>query len=154
MDHEAQKIKQHIDTEREQLGRNFDEIEHRVKKATDLQAHFDQNTGLILGAAVGGGFLLSLAFGKSSTSGSTSNRELDSQARRANVSAQSRYPISTHLRRVSETVDNIIGALVGVLSAKLHSFVSDAVPGFREQYDAIDRQRSSSVRVEHVHAKG
>ena len=54
MDQETDKIKQHIDTEREQLGRNLDEIEYRVKRATDLKGHFDKNTGWILGAAVAG----------------------------------------------------------------------------------------------------
>jgi hypothetical protein len=79
VDQETSRIKRHIDTEREQLGRNLDEIEHRVKSAADLKAHFDKNTGWILGAAVAAGFLLSFAFGKSSTSGSTSNRKSDSR---------------------------------------------------------------------------
>ena len=145
MDEETDKIVRHIDTQREQLGRNFDEIETRVKRATDFKAHFDKNTGWVLGAAVAGGFLLSFAFGKSSASGGSSNRESDSQALSANISAQPKFPVATHLRRVSDTVDRIIGGLVGVVSAKLHSFVADAVPGFREQYDAIERQRGPSV---------
>jgi hypothetical protein len=110
MDQETNRIVRHIDTEREQLGRNLDEIEHRVKSATDLKAHFDKNTGWILGAAVAGGFLLSLAFGKFSTSGSASSRESDLQARSANIAAQPEYPASTHLRRVSDNVENMIGA--------------------------------------------
>ena len=142
MDQETDKIKQHIDTEREQLGRNLDEIEYRVKRATDLKGHFDKNTGWILGAAVAGGFLLSLAFGKSSTPRSTSNRESDSQPRSANIADQPKNPLGAHFHRLSDTVENIVGGLVGVASDKLHSFVADAVPGFREQYDAIERQRS------------
>jgi hypothetical protein len=51
MDEKVDTIKRHIDAEREELGRNLDEIEYRVKSATDLKAHFDKNTGLILGAA-------------------------------------------------------------------------------------------------------
>ena len=144
MDQATNKIRQHIDTEREQLGRNLDEIGDRVKSATDLKAHFDRNTGWILGAAVAGGFLLSLACGKSSTASSIPDSARESQA--ANIAAQLPDPVSRQLRQVSDTVEDIVDGLVGVFSDKLHSFVADAVPGFREQYDAIERQRSSSVR--------
>jgi hypothetical protein len=49
--------------------------------------------------------------------------------------------LPSHLSQLSETLDNIFEGLVGVVSNKLHSFVADAVPGFGEQYDAIERQR-------------
>ncbi len=145
MDQTTGKIRQHIDSEREQLGRNLDEIEDRVKNATDIKAHFDRNTGWILGAAVAGGFLLSLACGKSSAASSSPDSSMAPRA--TNIAAQPPSPVSRHLRRVSDTVENIVDGLVGVLSDKLHSFVADAVPGFREQYDALERQgqRSSSV---------
>jgi len=133
VDEETNRIKQHIDTERSELGRNLDEIESRVKSATSVRAHFDKHTGWILGAAVAGGVLLSLAFGRSSDSGSN-----------ANTPGRPRY-LATHLRRVSNTVDDIVDGLVGVASQKLQSFVADAVPGFREQYDQAERQRSSTV---------
>ena len=68
MDEETNRIKRYIDGEREELGRNLDEIEHRVRTATDLKAHFDKNTGLFIGAAVAGGFLLSRAFRESAPS--------------------------------------------------------------------------------------
>lgn len=70
---ETHKIKQHIADERENLGRNLDEIEYRLKDATDLKAHFDRNTGFILAAAVAGGFLLSLALRKSTPVPVTNN---------------------------------------------------------------------------------
>jgi hypothetical protein len=146
VDQETNKIKRHIDTEREQLVRNLDEIEHRMKSATDLKAHFAKNTGWILGAAVAAGFLLSLAFGKSSTSGSPSSRESDLRASSANIPAQPKDPFSTHVRRVPETAENIISGLVAVVSDKLRSFVADAVPGFREQYEAIERRRGFSAK--------
>jgi hypothetical protein len=142
VDEETNRIKQHIDTERSELGRNLDEIESRVRSATSVRAHFDKHTGWILGAAVAGGVLLSLAFGRSSDSGSTSH--LESEVRNANTPGRPRY-LATHLRRVSNTVDDIVDGLVGVASQKLQSFVADAVPGFREQYDQAERQRSSTV---------
>lgn len=127
MDEETNKIRTHIDTEREELGRNLDEIEYRVKGATDFKAHFNRNTGLILGAAVAGGFLLSLAFRKSSS-----------------TAAQPTHRVTKHFHRLSETLDNIFDGLIGVASAKLQSIVGDAIPGFQAQYDAIDQQRGRS----------
>ena len=136
MDEETNKIKQHIDTEREQLGRNLDEIEHRVKSATDLKAHFDKNTGWILGAAVAGGFLLSRAFRNSSTSARSM------PVRRTESAPSSTHAaMSKHLSRVTDTVDDIFDGLAGVVADKLRSYVADVVPGFREHYAASDRQR-------------
>jgi hypothetical protein len=138
---ETDKIKQHIEDERESLSHNLDEIEYRFKDATDLKAHFDRNTGLILGAAVAGGFLLSMALGRSSRSGS-SNRPSAFTDRDATIPTRSNL-VSPHLNRLSETVDNIVGGLVGVFSDKLRSFVADAAPGFREQYDSFKHEPSS-----------
>ena len=141
MDEETNKIKQHIDLEREELGRNFDEIEYRMKRATDLKGHFDRNTGWILGAAVAGGFLLSRAFRKPRVSHDSPLRESNSVERKTNTTIQRR---PTHLNQVSETLDNIFEGLVAVASDKLRSFVAETVPGFQKQYDAIDQQRGRS----------
>lgn len=136
---ETHKIKQHIADERENLGRNLDEIEYRLKDATDLKAHFDRNTGFILAAAVAGGFLLSLALRKSTPLPVTNNRKsISGEDPTRNPGPQSHFP-STHLKQVSETVDNIVAGLVGVFSEKLRSLVADAVPGFGEQYDAVTK---------------
>jgi hypothetical protein len=139
VDEETSTIKQHIDKEREELGRNLDEIELRVKHATDFKTYFDRNTGWILGAAVAGGFLLSAIFRKSPRD--ESPWEPTSAEDNVRVT-RSRVP--THLSRVSETLDNIFAGLVGVASERLQSVVADAVPGFREQYDEVQRQRGPS----------
>jgi hypothetical protein len=145
MDEETNKIRQQIDIERDQLGRNLDEIEDRVKSATDLKAHFNKNTGLVLGAAVAGGFLLSLALRKSSRSDRTWNGESDSERERsASTATPSTRPASRHIRRVTETIDNIFEGLVAVASDKLQSVVANAVPGFQTQSDTLDRQRGRS----------
>jgi hypothetical protein len=141
VDEETSHIKNHIDTEREQLGRSLDELEYRVKDATNLKGYYDRNTVWILGAAVAGGFLLSRTLGKSSDPVDRPIRSADEINRNPSV-----QPRSSHLNRVSETLDNIFAGLVGVVSEKLHTFVADAVPGFREQYDAIERQRGRAVQ--------
>ena len=145
MDQETSKIKHHIDSERKQLGRNLDEIEDRFWNATDLKAHFDKNTGWFLGAAVAGGFLLSLAFGKPSLAAPLNEK---SNLRNDRANSPSSHLFAGHLQRVSETLDDVFDGLIAVATDKLHSFVADAVPGYREQYDAIARHgsRSSSLR--------
>ena len=141
---ETDKIKRHIENERESLSHDLDEIEYRFKDATDLKAHFDRNTGWILGAAVAGGFLLSLALGRSSRS--ASNTEFASNDRDTTTPAGPSF-IAPHLNRVSDTVDNIVAGLVGVFSEKLRSFVADAVPGFREQYDTFTQRDPASGQL-------
>ena len=144
MDEETSRIREHIDTERQELGRNLDEIGHRVKHATDLKAHFNENIGVILGAAVAGGFLLSLAFRKSSNSGSQSGESASTRERNGNGAAQPKRGVSKHLQRFSDTLDAIFDGLVGVAAGKLESLVADAVPGFQAQYNAADPQRNRS----------
>lgn len=144
MDEEPDKIKQHIAEERENLGRNLDEIEYRFKDATDLRSQFNRHTAWFLGAAAGSGFLLALALGKSSA---RRNWQANVAERERPLSATPmRRPVSTHLNRVSNTVDDIVAGLVGVFSDKLQSMVGDVVPGFREQYDTISRRDRSIVR--------
>src|SRR4029077_7759853 len=93
-------------------------------------------TGFILAAAVAGGFLLSLALGKSAPSSPITNNSKSNSGEdpMRNLGPQSHFA-STHLKQVSETVDNIVAGLVGVFSEKLRSLVADAVPGFGEHYD-------------------
>jgi len=144
---DTDKIKQHIENERESLSQNLDEIEYRFKDATDLKGHFDRNTGLILGAAVAGGFLCSLVLGRSSrnSQSATTNSPSNAQEKTATAPTRSERFISEHLSGVSETVNDIAAGLAGLFSEKLQSIISKAVPGFREQYENI-RQRAVHSR--------
>jgi len=142
---ETYKIKQHIDREREQLGRNLDEIEYRVKKATDFKTHFDNHTAWVLGAAVAGGFLLSLAVRASSPSPNTAGRKSESWGSSTDDRNRTERSIPLPLQRISGTLDNIFEGLACVVGNKLQSFVADKVPGFREQYDAVEREHGRST---------
>jgi hypothetical protein len=148
VDEEAIHIMQHIDAEREQLGRNLDEIEGRVRKATDVKHHFDRHTAWILGSALVGGFLFSQVFRKSSTSVRTSSSGPLGPNSSAHIKATSQSG-PPHLNRVRETLDDILDGLVAVASSKLSSFVADAVPGFQEHYAVIERHRADLARSLH-----
>ena len=143
MGDKTDEIKQHIVDERGHLSRNLDEIENRWNDATDLKAHFDRNTPLILGAAVAGGILLSQAFVRTNERRtSASNLSGEPVAGTPDVNDKRRIG-STHFAQISETVDDIFAGLVGVCSERLQSLVADMVPGFRQQYDLIKRRDSS-----------
>jgi len=129
VDEATNTIKEHINTERQQLGRNLDEMEYRIKDATDIRNYYDKNTALFLGAAVAGGFLLSKIL-RNTPAATVGIAAAASAARRPS-------PLS----KMSGTIDNIFDGLVDVVSEKLETFVADAVPGFRQQY-VMDRQRN------------
>src|SRR5262245_4396317 len=58
MDEKPDQIIDHIEQQRDRLGRNLNELESRVRRSTDWRTYYDRNPMLILGAALGGGLLL------------------------------------------------------------------------------------------------
>ncbi len=56
-------IRREIEVQRGQLAQNINELEYRVKSSMDFNQQFRKHTGLILGAAFGGGLLLALMTG-------------------------------------------------------------------------------------------
>jgi hypothetical protein len=57
-------IKRHIEREREVLGANIEQLEHRVRSATDWRTWLNRKPLLLLGLAFGGGLYLSLRGGR------------------------------------------------------------------------------------------
>ena len=143
MDDKTNEIKQRIDAEREKLGRNFDEIEDRVREVTDLRGFFNRNTGVILGSAVAGGFLLSMALSKPASARSAS------AARRAVGSPldppRPPRPPSRHVKQISETFDNIIEGLIAVGAGKLVGAITKAFPDFEAEYRPTNRGQESAT---------
>ena len=58
MDETPEQIMNHIELQRDELGRNLGELESRVKRSTDWRAQFDRNPMLMIGVAMGGGLLI------------------------------------------------------------------------------------------------
>lgn len=57
---ESDRIKQHIDETRAELGRNLEQLEHCVKDVIDWRAYFNRDPFKMLAAAFSGGLLLGL----------------------------------------------------------------------------------------------
>src|ERR1700735_4614246 len=55
----SDQIKEHIEATRSELGNNLNELENRVKRATDWRRQFQENPMTVLTVAFGGGVLLS-----------------------------------------------------------------------------------------------
>lgn len=63
MDESPDQIEEHIRSTRRELESNLQELEHRVKDATDWRIQFERHPWAFLGAALAGGILLSAALG-------------------------------------------------------------------------------------------
>jgi hypothetical protein len=57
-------IESQIEIKRQELKSNLQELEARVKSATDWRRYFKEHTGAMIAVAVGGGALLSAMIGQ------------------------------------------------------------------------------------------
>jgi len=152
----------HIESQRDQLGRNLNELESRVKSATDWRVQFNKNPMLMMGVALGGGMLLGSMVGSSRKSGrsnwSSSSRNYTAGASMgawggsgaaSNTSpAKSSYSAGStaspamreQRRKANETLDHIKAALVGFATAKVKEFMTEALPGFNQHLDDAQRK--------------
>jgi len=143
----------HIQDERLRLGHNIEEIEDRIKGATDLKGYFDRNTGMFLGAALAAGVIASVAMRKG---GQQRERFISNERQPMAFEAENvprehstgRRLADKHLDRISGTFDSIIDGLIGVACGKIVSLIGDAVPSFKSEYNVRHRDRSwSSLRT-------
>jgi hypothetical protein len=167
MDEKPDEIMSHIESQRDQLGRNLNELESRVKSAADWRMQFNKNPMLMMGVALGGGMLLGTMVGgaqarrssRSSWSSSSSNRNYgtagsslsawgDSSSSVSPAKSSSTSPTSSAVtdqrRKANETLDTIKTALIGFATAKVREFMSEALPGFNDHLDEARRSRKGS----------
>jgi hypothetical protein len=131
-------IKDHIDKERAQLTDRLRELESRVKNATDVREQYYKYPLIGVGLAFAGGLLLSTMIRPGKSAARTS--DLREEAGRRGQSS----PFAP-LTGLSNTLENVVEAFVGLASAKIGTIISDAVPGFREQYERTQRKSSAGM---------
>jgi hypothetical protein len=166
MDEKPDQIMNHIDTQRQELGRNLNELESRVKGATDWRVQFDKNPMLMMGVALGGGLLLGTMVGgrrsSSSRSSSSSSRNYTSSTMRSAGTGATAYGLSSsgtgtgtsgststsspalreQRRKATDTLEHMKAALVGFAIAKVKEFMSEALPGFDHHLSEAERKSS------------
>ena len=130
----TEQIETHIEDKRADLKSNLQELEGRLKSATDWRHYFKQNPGMMLAVAFGGGVLLSAMMRTRRTGVHASSVSSPVDAAR---SVQSRTK-----HEVLGKVDAIKSALVGVAATKLKGMLSQVVPRFSEHVAEAERQRA------------
>ncbi len=132
MAEEPGEIKEYIEAKRKKLGDDLEEIEHRMKDAVDLRVWYNKHTTVALGAAVAGGFLLSTL-----VRGSTSSQSNGKPAGPVDIPKKSRT-----MYQLGHVLDSAVAALLSVAAHKVQDFVSQTIPGFKEQYSEAERNAS------------
>ena len=128
-------IENHIENKREDLKSNLDELETRVKSATDWRHQFQEHTGMMIAVAFGGGLLLSSMVGRRRGSAAPSA----SASAMPSGFARSSTPGTKH--EVLETWDTVKSALVGVAATRFKGMLGEIVPGFSDHLTKVERNR-------------
>src|SRR5581483_11386176 len=92
-------IESHIKNTREDLKSNLQELEAKVKTATDWRQYYRNHSGAMLAFAAGGGVLLSALLGRATSAGTAGS---------ASAPARPRQPAAPGAKHeVLETLDTI-----------------------------------------------
>ncbi len=127
-------IENQIENKREDLKSNLQELETRVKTATDWRHYFAEHTGTMIAAAFGGGVLLATMLGGRSKPASLSQ---------AGGPLKPAPPWARGTKHeVLENLDSIKSALVGAATAKFKGILGEVVPGFTEHLAKTEADRS------------
>lgn len=152
MDERPDQIIDHIQAQRDQLGRNLDELEDKVRKSTDWRTYYDKNPMIAVGAAIGGGLLLGTMVGGSKRPSSPyrSSSASSSVAKSAPLGLHSASEATSghHIgsvtaaqrHEVSATFDYIKAALIAFGIAKAKEFLSQAIPGLESHLADAEHQ--------------
>ncbi len=144
----SSQIERHIQETRNDLSNNITELEDRVKTAVDWRAQFEERPGTLLAIAFAGGVLLSalLPSRRSSRRGISAGRPeatVDSAVSASALIPRAVKPDEDAVHEALATWGAVKGALIGVATTKLGSFVEDLVPGFREEFTRARKDRTA-----------
>jgi hypothetical protein len=136
----TEQIENQIENKREDLKSNLQELETRVKTATDWRHYFAEHTGTMIAAAFGGGVLLATLVG------GRSNRSNRASLIEAGSSEPARPWARGTKHEVLDNLDSIKSALVGAAATKFKGILGEVVPGFTEHLakSEADRGREST----------
>jgi len=147
MDEKPDQIAQHIESKRSELGRNLDELQNKVRDTTDWRKQFEKHPYVLLGAAMGGGMLLSSVTGSSSSSPRFRSYSVSRSGdgyqspQRENLAPPSNF----QRQKAWGVFENIKVALFGLAAARAQEFLNDMLPGFKEHFhEAQSRGTHSS----------
>lgn len=133
----SDQIERHIQRTRDDLSDNLSELEVRVKSAFDWRTQFAERPGTMLAVAFGGGALLSALLPRRS-------------AHRRSFAGRWTAPMDGNASGTMGAWDALKGALMGVATAKLSSFIEDLLPGFNEEFTKAKNSNGHAIRQEYA----
>jgi hypothetical protein len=141
---ETDELQRRIQFKREELGQNFEELEHKVKRAMDWHSYVEQYPMTAVALSFSGGVLLSMLVNGHRKSPSARRYDWRQEPSRTNFAEKPRRT-SEAREKLGETLDVFKGALIGIATAKLRDMMSDVVPGFQEHYEKAKRKKEQVV---------
>ena len=140
MDEDTNQLERDIVAERHQLGRNLNELEMKAQQFADWRTHYRKNPKVLLGLALGGGFVM----------GAMARRGRSSRNADVAATAGPRRPRGRMRHQIENTLFSVSDALLGVAAAKVIAFAGGLVsglskPGTRAQPgSSYDQRRPTS----------
>ncbi len=127
-------IEKHIESARSDLGNNLQELEYKVKQATDWKTYFERSPMTLMGLAFGGGVLLA---------GVVGNKNLNTPMRVRDHSPSSNFADRSQRNPISDHWDTLKSALIGFTALKVRGVLNEALPGFGDQLEKAEREVSA-----------
>ena len=121
-------IEREIRAERDELGRNLEDLEFKAKELTDWKAHYRNHSAVFLGAAAGLGVLLGAVMTSAPVRSTEAFRARSATPRAFNGR-------SPKVEQLMATWGHISDALLGVATAKAVDAIAEYLPGFKDQYE-------------------
>ena len=156
MARESGEITNPFDDRREWMGRDIDKVEvygsdvEDIERESDFQRASDHRTALLIGsAAVAAVAITSIVLLRRKSRRENEENEAEEYEYQYEAEPEEKNAAPSMIRRLadrqkkrlSDTVDDIIDALVGTACAKMVSLISDAVPDFRSEYERTNMTR-------------
>ena len=146
-------IEREIRDKREDLGRNLNELEDKARELADWRSHYRNHSGAFLGAAFAAGAIAAMATIPASSGRPSVHALVDDDVSHDPYPNPTRHarPATRNAtfarvtREVNETWGLIADALLRTASLRALQFVSELVPGVKDQLDG-DRTPGRSTR--------
>ena len=134
MDTTADEIVSRIERTRQDLSSNINELENKVKAATDWREHYQSHPMMMVGIAFGTGALLA-------------RMTLGGRRQYPNQKGQLKSETRSHISGgTSEIWGATKMAFAGLIATRLKDVVNEVIPGFREHFDSAQNSRSRNNR--------
>jgi hypothetical protein len=128
VDEKSSEIIDEIETSRDRLGENLNDLESRMREAANWRTYYERHPYMFIGTAVGGGLLLSgILRGGKGSNGGTVRHEVRHEG------------IPREKGPASEIIDQVKSALVVYGTAKAKEVLGEVLPGFREYMGGTSR---------------